>query len=153
EDGDAEDVRAWTEAENARTRAFIDAVPGAERIAARLRELLSIGFCASPAVRTTRGGARRYFHQRRVGGQNQPILYVRDGLRGEDRVLLDPSSLSSDGTTALDWWYPSFDGAIVAWGMSESGSEESTLRVRDVVTGKDLDLAIPHTQHASVAWL
>jgi prolyl oligopeptidase len=153
EEGDAEEVRAWTEAENARTRAFVDAVPGAERIAARLRELLAIGFCASPAVRTTKGGARRYFHQRRVGGQNQPVLYVRDGVHGEDRVLLDPSALSSDGTTALDWWYPSFDGALVAWGMSESGSEESTLRVRDVATGKDLDLAIPHTQHASVAWL
>jgi prolyl oligopeptidase len=153
EDGDSDEVRAWTEAENARTRAFVDALPGAERIASRLRELLSIGFCASPAARRTKNGVRRYFHQKRVGGQNQPILMVRDGVYGKDRVLVDPSSLASDGTTALDWWYPSFDGELLAWGMSECGSEESTLRVRDVRTGKDLDLAIPHTQHASVAWL
>jgi prolyl oligopeptidase len=153
EDGESDEVRAWTDAENARTRAFVDAVPFAPRIAARLKELLSIGFCASPAARTTASGVRRYFHQRRVGGQNQPILYVRDGLRGEDRVLLDPSTLSSDGTTAVDWWYPSFDGELLAWGKSESGSEESTLHVREVASGKDRELAIAHTQHASVAWL
>jgi prolyl oligopeptidase len=153
EDGESDEVRAWTESENARTRAFVERVPGAADVAARLRELLSIGFCASPASCKTKGGGRRYFHQKRAGGQNQPILYVRDGVAGDDRVLVDPGALSPDGTTALDWWYPSFDGELLAWGKSESGSEESTLHVRDVATGVDRALSIPHTQHASVAWL
>src|SRR5262249_8721454 len=76
----------------------------------------------------------------------------RSGVRGPDRVLIDPATMSEDGTTALDWWFPSPDGALVAWGRSESGSEDSTLFVRDVETGKDLADTIPNTRHASVAW-
>ncbi len=152
EDADATEVRAWTEGQNARTRAWLDRTK-APRLRARIRQMLEIGFCAAPAIRTTKSGARRYFHARREGGQNQPLLYVRDGVGGEDRVLMDPSSLSTDGTTALDWWFPSWDGALLAWGKSEGGSEESTLYLRGVETGEDLAVAIPHTQHASLAWL
>ena len=152
EEADSAAVRAWTEAENARTRAFLSETP-APKLRARIRQMLEIGFCAAPAIRTTKAGTRRYFHTRREGGQNQPLLYVRDAVSGEDRVLLDPSTLSADGTTALDWWFPSWDGALLAWGKSEGGSEESTLYLRDVATGEDLPLAIPHTQHASLSWL
>ena len=90
---------------------------------------------------------------RREGDQQQAALYVRDGVDAPDRVLVDPGPLSADGTTAIDWWSASNEGARVAWGLSEAGSEESTLRIRDVDTGKDLDDAIPHTRHATVAWL
>lgn len=152
EDGDAEEVRAWTAAQNARTRARIAEIPGRDALRARIASLLEIGFTSPPAARRTTSGAVRYFHQRRTGKQIHPVLYVRDGA-GEDRVLLDPATLSADGTTALDWWYPSRDGAFVAWGSSEGGTEESTLRVRDVATGEDLPERIPHTQHSSVAWL
>ena len=152
EDADTAEVRAWTDEQNARTRAWLDRTQ-APRLRARIRQMLEIGFCAAPAIRTTASGARRYFHTRREGGQNQPLLYVRDGHAGQDRVLVDPSTLSADGTTALDWWFPSWDGALLAWGKSEGGSEESTLYLRDVATGEDLALAIPHTQHASLAWL
>ena len=155
EDGDSDEVRAWTERENARTKDFIDASAGVLRgeLHARIAELLQIGFTLPPAVRTTTGGARRYFHQRRVKLEAHPILYVRDGTSGADRALLDPAPMSADGTTAVDWWNPSHDGALVAWGRSEGGSEESTLYVRDVVTGEDLADAIPYTQHATVAWM
>jgi prolyl oligopeptidase len=152
EEADTDEVRAWTEEQNARTRAWLDRT-AAPRLRARIRQMLEIGFCAAPAIRTTKSGVRRYFHTRREGGQNQPLLYVRDGHDGADRVLVDPSTLSADGTTALDWWFPSWDGALLAWGKSDGGSEESTLYLRDVETGKDLALAIPHTQHASLAWL
>ncbi len=151
EASESDEVRAWTDGQNVRTRAYLDE-SSAEGLRARIKSLVELGFCAAPAIRTTKTGARRYFHTRREGGQNQPILYVRDGVHGEDRVLLDPSTLSPDGTTALDWWYPSWDGALVAWGKSEGGSEESTLFVRDVATGQDLPLTISHTQHASIAW-
>ncbi len=152
EDAESERVRAWTAAQNARTREVLDATP-APKLRARIRQMLEIGFCAAPAVRTTKAGGRRYFHTRREGGQNQPVLYVRDGVDGRDRVLVDPQTLSADGTTALDWWYPSWDGALLAWGKSDDGSEESTLYLRDVATGEDRALAISHTQHASLAWL
>jgi prolyl oligopeptidase len=153
EEADSPDVRAWTDQQNAHTRKALDALPGREALRGQVKDLLQIGYVSSPAVRTTKTGAIRYFHTKREGTQNQPTLYVRDGLSGKDRVLVDASSLSEDGTTALDWWFPSKDGALLAWGRSESGSEESTLYVRDVGTGKDLPDKIEHTRHASVAWL
>jgi prolyl oligopeptidase len=153
EEGDSPEVRAWTDEQNVHTRKVLDALPGREALRGSVKDLLQIGYVSSPAVRTTRLGTTRYFHTRREGAQNQPTLYVRETVSGKDRVLVDASALSEDGTTALDWWYPSRDGALLAWGRSDSGSEESTLFVRDVATGKDLSDKIERTRHASVAWL
>jgi len=152
EDGDSPETRAFTERENARTRAVIDAIPGRAAFRADITRFLQVGTVGAPAVRRTKAGVLRYFHAKREGAQNQSTLYVRDGLRGRDRALIDVSALSADGTSALDWWFPSRDGAWVAWGRSESGSEESVLHVRDVETGRDHELRIDRTRHASVAW-
>ena len=153
ESSESPDVRAWTDQQNAHTRKAIDVLPGREALRAQVKDLLQIGYVSPPSVRTTRGGLTRYFHTRREGTQNQPTLYVRDGVASKDRVLLDASALSEDGTTALDWWYPSRDGALLAWGRSDSGSEESTLFIRDIATGKELPDRIEHTRHASLAWM
>jgi prolyl oligopeptidase len=153
EDGDSSDTHAFIDRENEKTREALDLVPGREAIAARVRSLLELGETSEPAIRLTDKGTRRYFHVKRSGTQNQPVLYVRDGVKGEDRVVIDPAALSQDGTTALDWWYPSKSGDLVAWGRSESGSEESTLYVRDVASAKDISDKIPHTRHCTVAWL
>lgn len=153
EDSDSPEVHAWTEAQNAHTRAVIDTIGGRADLEREVKDLLQIGYVTAPAIRTTHAGGKRYFHTKREGAQNQPTIYVRDGLSGKDRVLLDASALSEDGTTAIDWWYPSMDGQLVAWGRSESGSEESTLFLRDVATGKDLPDHIDRTRHASVAWM
>ncbi len=152
EDGESEEVRRWTEEHNARVLAYLRAVPGVDALRARVGALLRIGFASPPAVRRTTGGTLRYFHERREGAQLQPVLCVREGEGGEDRVLLDASALSTDGTSAVDWWYVSPSGVRVAWGRSESGSEQSTLHVRDVATGEDLPVRIPGTQHGVVAW-
>jgi prolyl oligopeptidase len=94
----------------------------------------------------------RYFHQRRTGDQEQPVLYQREGRDGADRVLLDPARLAEDRTSALDWYHPSDDGRLLAYGVSEGGSEKSVLRVRDVDTGGDLGDVIPHTRACSLEW-
>jgi prolyl oligopeptidase len=148
EDGDSAEVRAWVEAQNAHTRALLDARPGRETTRARLGRLLAIGTLGTPAVR-----GERLFYTRRDEGQDQPVLRVREGARGEDRALVDPNRLSADGTVALDWWYPSEDGALLAYGVSESGDEKSTLRVLKVATGEHLPDVIPHTRYCSLAWL
>ena len=153
EEAESPDVRTWTDHQNAYTRKHLDALSGREALRTQVKDLLQIGYVSAPAVRTTKIGTLRYFHTRREGVQNQPTLYVRDGVTGKDRPLVDASALSEDGTTALDWWYPSRDGAIVAWGRSDSGSEESTLFLRDVGTGKELADKIERTRHASVAWM
>lgn len=152
EDGESEATKSFTRAENERMRAFVDALPKRKELRDSAEKFLKVGSLGAPTVRKTPSGTLRYFHTKREGNQNQSTLYVRDGLRGKDRALLDVSALSQDGTSALDWWFPSRDGKLVAWGRSESGSEESVLHVRDVETGKDTDLAIDRTRHASVAW-
>jgi len=148
EDGDAPDVAEWTAAQNALTERWLAASPARAAIRARLETLLQIGTlgCPQPA----RG---RYLYQRREGRQNQPVLYVREGVRGPERVALDPNALDAAGTTALDWYYPSDDGRRLAYGVSEHGSEESVLRVLDLDTLAPLADVVPRTRACSLAWL
>ena len=148
EQGESDEVRAWTAAQNALTEARLGAVPARGAIRHRLEQLLTIGALSSPTP--ARG---HYFYQRRDGRQDQPVLYVRDGVHGEDRVLLDPNSLSAEGTTALDWFHPSDDGALLAYGLSDDGSEESVLRIMEVASGSLLDEAIAGTRACDLAWV
>lgn len=148
EDSSAAEVKAWTEKQNAYTRSVLEKIPGREKIHARLAALLETGSLGTPAV-----AKGHYFFTRREGKQNQPILYTREGLRGKDRVLLDPNLLASDGTVALDWWFPSRDGKLLAYGISANGSEMSVLHLRDVATGKDLFDRIDRTRACSLAWM
>src|SRR5213594_3812539 len=148
EDGSSEEVRRWVESQSAYTRGLLEARPGRDAARRRLAKLLSIGTLTAP---TPKGG--RYFYTRREGEQNQPILYVRDSLKGKDLALVDPKALSPDGTAAIDWWYLSEDGSLLAYGVSISGDEKSTLRVLDVATGKALADVIPHTRYCALGWL
>jgi prolyl oligopeptidase len=148
EDGEGPETRDWTDAQNALTEAYLAESPRRAQIRRRLQELLAIGALGTP---TPAHG--RYFYQRREGSQNQPVLYVRDGVDGADRVLLDPNALNAEGTTALDWWHASEDGALLAYGLSENGTEESVLHVLDVASGALRPDRIPHTRAADVAWL
>ena len=148
EQGDDPRTQAWTASQNALTESLLAAVPARARLRARLDELLSIG-----ALSTPEPVAGRYFYQRRDGRQNQPVLYVREGRDGEDRVLIDPNHLDAQGTTALDWFYPSEDGRLLAYGLSENGSEQSLLHVLEVDSGAPLPDRIPRTRSADLAWL
>ena len=147
EDGDASETREFVRQQLAYARTVLDAIPGREAIRERLTELLSIGTVGTPQI-----GGKFYFYFRREGKQNQPILYVREGVNGEDRVLLDPNELAADGTIAMDWWYPAHEGKYVAYGLSSGGSEMSTLRIIETATGRILPDTIERTRAASLAW-
>ncbi len=148
EDGDTPETRQWTERQNALTEAHLAAIPGRERIRRRLEELLAIGVLGAPAP-----AHGRYFYLRRDGTQNHPVLYWRDGLEGDDRIAVDPNALNQAGTTALDWYFPTKDGRLLAFGLSENGSEESVLHLLDVQSGRELNDRIPRMRAASLAWL
>ncbi len=152
ENGESAEVKAWTAEQNRRMRERLDAVPGRTWLEERLWRWQETGSLGAPEVRG-KGKTVRLFHTRRAGKQNQPVLYVREGTRGKDRVLLDVNQLAADGTQSLDWWYPSEDGALLAYGVSSSGDENSTLRVRDVLTGRDREDTIPYARACSLAWL
>jgi prolyl oligopeptidase len=151
EDPNDPDTKLYVEQELAYTRSILDPLPGRDKINARLSQLLAIGTVGAPQM-----GGQYYFHTRREGNQNQPVLYVREGLKGalneSDRVLLDVNKLAADGTIALDWWYASEDGKYVAYGTSSGGSEISTLRVIETASGKLLSDSIERTRAASLAW-
>lgn len=145
EDGDSERVRGWVEEQNRHTRRVLDAYPGRNALAARLEEALSCGLLGPSSPR----GGRRFF-TRRTAGMEQPALFVAE--RGEERLLVNPSDFGSDSTAALDWWYPSPDGELMAFGVSTSGDEHSTLLLLRVADGSLLPERIPDCQWASVAF-
>jgi prolyl oligopeptidase len=155
EDGSSPATRKWVAEEMAYTRSLLDPLPGRERIHQRLTELLSIGNISVPQI-----AGRHYFYTRREGLQNQPVLYVRDAPvagaeskdSGPDRILIDANQLSADGTIALDWFQPSENGKYVAYGLSQGGSEMSTLHIIETKTGTVLPDAIGRTRAASIAW-
>lgn len=156
EDGEDDEVRAWTSAQNDRTRAALDALPGRAALHARLSDLLRVPMVSGPQV-----AGDRVFAVERGGSRDQSALTVRDGavgvggdpLRHRARTLVDPQQLLGEETAALDWYRPSPDGALVAFGCSTGGDERSVLRVVDVGTGRLLGDEIPNTRAASVAWL
>lgn len=148
EDGSSADTQKFVTDEMTYARAVLDPLPGRDKIHARLSQLLTIGTINPPQI-----GGDYYFYTRREGTENQPILYVRKGVNGADRVLVDVNKLSTDGTVALDWWYQSHDGKYVVYGTSQSGSEMSTLHVIETATGKLLPDTIERTRAASIAWM
>ena len=146
EDADATPTVAWVEAQNALTAR---AVATADRatIASRLSELYDYPRVTAPIRR-----GNRYFYTLNEGLQNQPVLYVQDGLTAGWRVLLDPNTLSPDGTVALTAVSPSDDGALLAYALSRGGSDRQELYVRDVATGRDLPDTILWAKFTTPAW-
>jgi prolyl oligopeptidase len=143
----SDDVSAWTDAQNAYTRAALDSAPSRPGVEARLRPLMEVGAVSAPAMR-----ASRYFYARREGHENQPRILWREGYRGEDRLLVDPAQLDPSGLTTVEWISPSHDGRLLAYGTFSAGDENTTLRLMDVDSAKTLPLEIPNkTQTAD--WL
>ena len=147
EDPDAAQTRQWAAAQDALTEAHLQSLPGRDRLRARITELLGAGMIGAPHWR----GARRFF-VRRTAEQEHAVLLTVDP-DGRERVLVDPMALDASGTTTLDSWQPSKEGDLLAYQISEGGTEESVLRVMDVATGEDVDGPIDRARYSPVAWL
>jgi prolyl oligopeptidase len=147
EDAQSPETQQWVNKELTYTKSVLDPLPGRDVLHKRLSDLLSIGTISAPQI-----GGTYYFYTKREGSQNQPVLWVRAGLYGKDRTLVDVNALAADGTIALDWWAPSEDGNYVAYGTSPSGSEMSTLHIVETATGQLLPDSIERTRAAGIAW-
>jgi len=149
EDEDSERTATWVEQQNELTESTLAQFADVqEAIAKELEAVYGVD-----SVSNLYPYKNRYFLDKRTGLENHSRLYVADGdYRSEPRVVIDPNTFSSDGTVAMDWWFPSPDGSLIAYGKSSSGSEKSTLYIRDVRTGRDLKDVIPFTQYCEVAW-
>ena len=148
EDDNAPDTKAWVEAQNKVTRAYLDAIPERGAIKARLTKLWNYERFGVPFKR---GG--HYFYNRNDGLQNQAVLFVTESLKESGSILLDPNTLSKDGTIALSGISASEDGKLLAYGISVGGSDWITWKVRDVATGKDLDDEIKWSKFSGASWM
>ncbi|MBV6436718.1 MAG: S9 family peptidase [Xanthomonadales bacterium PRO6] len=147
EDLDAPDTRAWIAAQNALTERYLAAVPQRAAIHARMTELWNFERFGLPE----RAG-ERWIVGRNDGLQNQTVLYTLDALDGPMRVLLDPNTLSSDGTVALSGSEVSPDGRYLAWGASSGGSDWQEWRVREIASGKDTDDHLRWVKFSGASW-
>lgn len=150
EDGESGEVANWSASQNARTRAVLDAIPGRAARRQRLLSLLQAGAVGSPAV-----AADRVFSLDRQGEQDQATLVVRSAVDPDAPVttVVDPHAMAADHAASIDWFAPSPDGRLVAYGVSQGGSEHGTLRIVEVDSGHHLADAIAPIRHASVSWL
>jgi len=147
EDTDSADTRAWVEAENKLTFSYLDKIPYRGTIRERLLKLWNYERFSAPEQE---GG--RYFYQHNSGLQNQSVLFVTDSLNGQPRQLLDPNTLSSDGTVALAGNAITDDGKLMAYGTETSGSDWMEWHVRDVDTGTDLPDVIRWVKFSGASW-
>ncbi|HSB85869.1 MAG TPA: prolyl oligopeptidase family serine peptidase [Ilumatobacteraceae bacterium] len=150
EDGDSEEVAAWVAAHNLRTGQALTTRPIWSSWQQRLAALTAL-----PTVGVALVRGDRLFVLERAAGADQFALVLRSAVDNDEppRVLLDPAQRAADGAVAIDWFEPSTDGALVAIGLSEGGTEQSTLSVLDVSTGSLLDDTIPNTRASTIAWL
>lgn len=149
EDWQSRESQMWLNGQAEYARQLLVALPAREVLTSRIDELseagqLLYGFNIA-------GG--RYFYLRRDTGDNVPKLVVRTSQDAPEKVLLNPNAMPGDVHTVIDWFYPSHDGKLLAYGLSQGGSEESTLYILDVDTGATLSEAITRTRFGSVSWL
>ena len=137
----------WIAAQNEVTEGFLAAVPARESIRAQVTAMSDYPKLTVPFER---GG--RWFQFRNPGLDAQPVLFLLDGPGGAARTLLDPNTLSADGTTAVSSADVSNDGSLLAYATSDGGSDWLTWRIRDVATGRDLDDMIEWSKFCQAAW-
>ena len=147
EDVDAPETRSWVEAENRVTFGYLERIPERERIRRRLTELWDYPKYGAPFKK---GG--RYFFFKNSGLQNQAVLYTQASLTAAPEVLLDPNTLSADGTVALSILAFAEDGRTMVYGTSGSGSDWQEFRVRDVATRQDHSDHLTWIKFSSAAW-
>ena len=145
EDQEAPETRAWIDAQNAHTDTVLGTLPGREELRAVAASVLERDVIGLP---NERGG--RYFYSKRRADQDLAVVYVREGLDGADRVLIDPHPMSPDHTTSVALRDISDDGTRVVYGVREGGVDEVTIRVRDVDTGEDLADVLPPARYGEV---
>ncbi len=147
EDASKPEVVQWMAAQQQLTRAYLDKLPRRERLAARIAELSY--FDASGVPEQHEG---RLFWIRKHKDKEKGVLYWKQGEGGAEKVLLDPNTWSTDGSTSMGSWEPSPNGRHIAYQRKVNNSDEAVLHVVDVATGAELPDTIPGAKYAQVEW-
>ena len=147
EDLDSEETRTWVEAENRLSFGFLAAIPARSTIRDRITKLWDHEKYGVPFKQ-----GNRYFYTRNSGLQNQGVLYTVTSLDDRPQLVLDPNTLSADGTVAVSGLQVSDDGNLLAYSLSTSGSDWQEWKVRDINTGRDLSDDLKWIKFSDVSW-
>lgn len=148
EDIDSAETTVWVDAQAKLTGDFLSKLPRRAQLLDRLKQLQDYDKHGLPSK-----VAGRLFYSRKTGLQGQAVLYWREDQPGaKESVLLDPNTLSKDGTVALSGYDLTEDGKLMAYGLSEAGSDWKVWKVREVDTGKDLPDEIRHIKFSGASW-
>jgi prolyl oligopeptidase len=147
EDDNSAETKAWVEAQNKVTFAYLNQIPEREQIKKRLTELWNYEKYSAPFKR-----GDKYFYYKNDGLQNQSVLYVADSLNDKGRVLLDPNKLSADGTVALSGLSISDDGKLMAYGLANAGSDWQEWHFMNVETGEKLPDVLKNIKFSGASW-
>jgi len=143
----AQDTRDWVAAENALSQPYLEALPQREWLGNRLKQLWTYERFGVPQAE-----AGKYFYLRNDGTQDQSVLYVADALDAPPRVLVDPNGRRDDATIALSQWYPSPDGKLLAYALSDGGTDWNIWHFRRVADGADLPVVLKFSKFWPVSW-
>ena len=149
EDHKIAEAQTWLHQQAAYAAQVLGSLPERDALLARISALGDAG----PEMHHLRMAGGRVFALRQNPGEDLPRLVMYAAPDAPETTLLDPNAMSGDTHTAIDWYAPSLDGHLVAYGISQGGSEDSTLHVLDTERHETLDLAIPHVRYGGVCWL
>ena len=138
EDQDSPSTRAWIEEQVHYARAYLDSIPGRERIRERIREFLAVE--THDSLQKAGG---RYFFRKRLRDQEQPCIYMREGADGEDHLLIDPSERGTGNFTAIKPLRVSPEGRLLLYEVKEGGERTGTFELLEIETGKRLPDLLP----------
>jgi prolyl oligopeptidase len=147
EDPTAQATRDWVTAENALAQPYLERLPQRAWLGERLKQLWTYERFGVPQ---REGG--KYFFMRNDGTQDQSVLYVADALNAAPRVLVDPNGKRDDATIALSQWVPSPDGNLLAYALSDGGTDWNTWHFRRVADGTDLPVILKFSKFYAVSW-
>lgn len=151
EDPDSAETKAWVAAQNDVSRGYLDALPARAWFHRTMSRIVG-----TPRAGTPDFAGDRYLVSRNDGSQQQDQWFVADSLeelREGGRLLVDPNTFSGDGTSSLAGYDVSRDGRLLAYQVSDGGSDWTTLRVRDIATGEDLDDVLTKVKFSAATWL
>ncbi|MEO5642150.1 MAG: S9 family peptidase, partial [Bacteroidia bacterium] len=147
EDDNSDSTKKWVNAENAVTQNYLARIPFRDKIRDRLRKIWNFEKMSAPYLK-----GKRYFYSRNDGMQNQSVMFYKDGLNGEGKLLLDPNKLSTDGTASLAGTEVSHDGKYMQYGISKAGSDWEEFYVMEIATGKLLEDHLKWIKFSGASW-
>lgn len=148
EDLNSPQTAAWIGNQNHFTNSFLAQFPLRDTLRNRLTELFNYARVTVPQLVP----GKRLFYQRNAGLENQAVLYVRDSLDGTAHALLDPNTLSADGSIALQEWAPSPDGRYLAYALAQGGADWRTVHIRDLASGQDVADTLRWVRFSDLSW-